>query len=179
MRLPAGMLTICEYDVAALLASLPPAADELWDLNTFRQKSLRFQNHTRSIVFEWLDNGWKPGTEPAVETRNDAPPALTDAVYACAETLRTHRPGRIAKLMLAELGVGGEIARHRDAVPALTCAHRCHVPLVTDRRVRFTVDDTVHFLEPGTAYELDNTRYHSVVNASESPRVHLICDILP
>lgn len=42
-----------------------------------------------------------------------------------------------------------------------------------------TIGDETFHLEPGIAYELDNTRRHSVRNARETRRVHLICDILP
>ena len=179
MRQPDPITEICDYDIAALRALLPAAGDPVWDEMEFRQRALRFQNATRSIVFEWLNNDWRPGTEPKVETMTYAPAELTAAAYACANTLATHRSGRIAKLMLAELGPRAEIGWHYDQAPALARSHRCHVPILTNDAVRFTVDDKLHVLAPGKAYELDNTRWHAVVNGGAERRVHLICDFLP
>ncbi|MEO7690483.1 MAG: aspartyl/asparaginyl beta-hydroxylase domain-containing protein [Sphingomonas sp.] len=87
--------------------------------------------------------------------------------------------GTIAKLFLAELPVGAEIPPHRDLAEALTRSHRCYLPILTNPDTQMTIGDETFHLEPGIAYELDNTRRHSVRNARETRRVHLICDILP
>ena len=106
-------------------------------------------------------------------------PRLRSATDACAAALVNRLPGTVVKLMLAELAPGGVISEHRDQAPALILAHRCHVPILSNKDVAFIVDGEPHYLAPGVAYEFDNTRKHAVANRSSTRRVHLICDIMP
>ena len=50
---------------------------------------------------------------------------------------------------------------------------------MTNNDVSFFVDGRDYYLEPGIAYESDNTRLHAVHNRSATRRVHLMCDIMP
>jgi aspartyl/asparaginyl beta-hydroxylase (cupin superfamily) len=99
------------------------------------------------------------------------------SVFAAALEKRLN--GKVAKLMLAELAPGGEVTAHKDARPALVMVHRCHLPILTNKDVSFFVDGRDYYLEPGIAYEFDNTRLHAVHNRSATRRVHLMCDIMP
>ncbi len=179
MQLPETMVRLFDYPVADILAHLPPASSPLWDLAQFRQH--RYQRHgaTRSIVFLWLENTWQPGEAPIVMRGHYASPELTAAVTACAARLSEALGGQPVKLLLAELAPGGSIAEHTDQPPALTCVHRCHVPIETNDEVIFAVDGHPYRLEAGVAYEFDNTRKHSVENRGATRRVHLLCDVMP
>jgi aspartyl/asparaginyl beta-hydroxylase (cupin superfamily) len=179
MRLPSAVVPLFDYAVDDILAALPPPADPLWNAAQFRQHIFKPHSVTRSIVFNWLDNAWRHG-QPFLVLRADRPPSeLTAAVASCATALEKRLNGKVAKLMLAELAPGGSVAEHVDAGAALTCVHRCHVPVVSNEDVDFIVDGERFNLKPGIAYEFDNTRKHGVHNRSETPRVHLICDIMP
>jgi aspartyl/asparaginyl beta-hydroxylase (cupin superfamily) len=179
MRLPSAVVQLFDYPIDDIVAALPGPADPLWDAAQFRQQIFKPHSLTRSIVFNWLDNAWRPG-QPFIVLRADRPPRqLTAAVDACATALEKRLGGKVAKLMLAELAPGGVVGEHVDAGAALTRVHRCHVPVVSNKDVDFLVDGERFYLEPGIAYEFDNTRKHGVHNRSETPRVHLICDIMP
>ena len=145
----------------------------------FRQNRYRAHEATRSIVFAWLENTWQAGEVVELMRPRYPPPELTAQVWAFAERLLVERPGVIAKLMLAELASGQRIRRHSDEAPALVLAHRCHLPILSNEQVVFNVDHEPRALQPGVCYELDNTRPHAVRNDGPSPRVHLICDVLP
>jgi aspartyl/asparaginyl beta-hydroxylase (cupin superfamily) len=179
MRLDSAIISLFEYPVADILAALPAPASPLWDMAPFRQNRYRAHEATRSIVFNWLPNAWRPGETPIPIRLTYPPTALSDAVWAFAGRLLQHRQGMVAKLMLAELAPGEKIRAHSDTSPALALAHRCHLPIVSSAGVRFLIEREPHLLRPGTCYEFDNTRLHAVRNDGDASRVHLICDILP
>ena len=58
-------------------------------------------------------------------------------------------------------------------------AHRVHLPLTTNPRVRFFIDGVPHRFEPGRAVEVNNQLSHSVMNDGPNDRVHFIFDYLP
>jgi len=179
MRLGSAIIPLFDYPLADILAALPAPSSPLWDMAPFRQNRYRAHEATRSIVFNWLPNAWRPGEAPATIRLAYPPAPLSDAVWAFAEHLRRHRVGVVAKLVLAELAPGERIRAHSDEAPALTLAHRCHLPIVSNEGVSFRIEREPHRLKPGTCYEFDNTRLHAVRNDGDAPRVHLICDILP
>jgi hypothetical protein len=179
MRLPTGVLALGACRIDDLVTALPEADSPVWNKARFRQDDHDVHARTRSIVFSWLDNAWQPGDPMVVVEADWGEPKLAAAVRACAAELLQRRPGKIAKLVLAELSPGAVIKAHVDDVDALTLAHRCHVPIVSNEQVVFSIDGIPYYLEPGKAYEIDNTRRHAVENRSAQRRVHLLCDIMP
>lgn len=80
------------------------------------------------------------------------------------------------RTLLTRLSPGGEIMSHMDRNFSLTHCHRVHIPIQTHPDAVFTVgDETIHLPE-GEAWEINNRRMHSVLNASPLPRIHLIID---
>src|SRR5476649_154902 len=112
MRLDSPIIPLFDYPVEGILAAMPAPASPLWDMAPFRQNRYRAHEATRSIVFNWLPNTWRPGETPEVVRLGYPPAGLTAVVWAFAERLLEHRPGVIAKLMLAELGAGEKIRAH-------------------------------------------------------------------
>jgi hypothetical protein len=180
MKLPVPLIRLFEYGIADIRDRLPDSSSPVWDYDNNRQKHFEVQKDTRSILFDWLDNAWVPGSEPEIDSYRYAPPQLTDAVQAYANALVGHYgSGRVVKLFLTELRAGGIIKPHTDKAAALHAVHRCHLPIVSNGSVDFYIERVPHHLAPGVAYEFDNTRFHSVHNKSDENRVHLICDIMP
>jgi aspartyl/asparaginyl beta-hydroxylase (cupin superfamily) len=179
MQLDVPLKELFDCSVAQLKTALPPPSDKLWDVAEDRRNKHAVHNETRSIVFKWLDNGWTPGTSPIVADFDYAPKALARHANAFASKVVAHFGGRVVKLMLAELRPGASIVPHRDVAPALHMAHRCHLPIVTNASVDFSIDGVAYQLKAGKAYEFDNTRVHSVANRGLATRVHLICDVMP
>jgi aspartyl/asparaginyl beta-hydroxylase (cupin superfamily) len=178
MRLASAVIALFEHPVDDILAAMPEARSSYWDAAAFRQRSYAEHSATRSIVFDWLDNDWQPGSPFIVLRAGNLPADLVRAANACASALERHFNGKVAKLMLAELAPGAAVAPHRDS-KALVLGHRCHLPIETNNDVSFRVDGEDFKLAVGTVYEFDNTRVHAVENRSERRRVHLICDIMP
>jgi hypothetical protein len=178
MKLPARLVRLFDCPVDDILAVLPPSAAALWDLNRHRQEKHAVHRATRSIIFDWIDDRWQPG-QPASVQHFDHPAGLATPVYACAERLNARIPGKIVRLMLTELAPRGRIAPHMDGGAGVVLVHRLHLPVVSNPEVKFFIDEIPHYLEPGVAYEFDNTRRHAVDNDSDAPRIHLMCDVLP
>lgn len=179
MKLPERLVKVFDYPVGAIAAAMPDATSPLWDANPYRQTRHSVHRQTRSIIFDWIDDGWQRG-QTAVVKHFDCPlPALSTAVRACGQALGARYPGTIIRLMLTELAPRATISRHADFGDGVTLVHRLHVPVVTNRHVKFFIDGVPHTLEAGIAYEFDNTRSHAVDNDSDSARIHLMCDILP
>jgi aspartyl/asparaginyl beta-hydroxylase (cupin superfamily) len=179
MQLANAVEPLFDHPVDDILAAMPEASAPLWNAAQFRQNMFKAHSVTRSVVFNWLDNNWRPG-QPFIVLRADHLPAqLVSAVSVFAAALEKRLNGKVAKRMLAELAPGGEVTAHKDAGPALLVVHRCHLPIVTNKDVSFFVDGRDYYLEPGIAYEFDNTRLHAVHNRSATRRVHLMCDIMP
>lgn len=80
--------------------------------------------------------------------------------------------------IIARLGPGKSIPKHKDNGPYFINGHRIHMPLVTHDDVLFTVGDTTMNMKPGIFYEIDNLDYHGVENKSPINRDHLIIDLL-
>jgi len=179
MKLAERLIKVFDYPIDDILAAMPDVSSPLWDANPHRQTKHTVHRETRSIIFDWIDDRWQPGQEPDVLRLDCGLPALTKAAEACAEKLNAHYHGKVIRLLLAELGPHGKIAPHKDGGAGTVLVHRLHVPVVTNPAVKFFIDEIPHYLEPGIAYEFDNTRRHAVDNDSDRPRIHLMCDILP
>ena len=161
-----------------LVAVLPAADDELWERFTMRRHMLGHAE-TKTIPVIWADKvvGFDA---PVVFEPDYASEPLRAAAKACAEQLVARiGGGTITRLMLVDLPAGAEVVPHRDTAPIITDPHRCHVPVLTNEAVSFVIDGIDHHLAAGRAYEMDNTREHSVANRGATRRVHLICDVMP
>lgn len=74
---------------------------------------------------------------------------------------------------------GSEIKPHKD----LGCSYqdgnfRLHIPILTNDAVDFIVDGTNYHLQPGDCWYMDFSKVHSVKNAGDTVRVHLVIDCL-
>ncbi len=87
--------------------------------------------------------------------------------------------GLFISIQIACLPKGEKITRHTDHSQVLVNSHRLHVPLVTHDKIEFMIDDERVILAPGTLYEINNQKMHSVENCGDEDRLHLIIDYLP
>ena len=56
---------------------------------------------------------------------------------------------------------------------------RLHIPIITNEGCRMIINDvSFHMPSNGSAYIVDNTKYHNFFNGSEIDRVHLVATIL-
>ena len=105
--------------------------------------------------------------------------ADTPLLDRCPNTraaLETFRCPLLAVRFL-RLGPGSRILAHRDFNLGYADGEvRIHVPVSTGPGVEFLLDGTRVEMAPGEAWYLDLNLTHSVVNAGDRPRIHLVVD---
>ena len=79
----------------------------------------------------------------------------------------------IARLRVMLLKEKSCLSWHRDV------DRRLHIPIVTNDKCRFVVEDNAFFLPAdGSMYVIDTTKYHTVFNGSNEIRIHLVASIM-
>lgn len=166
-------------DVTALSRAILAQEESAWHEEQVRQESYEVHRQTESIVLVFTDGqGWpeievhkEPGWDRLAEA---ALPVMHGIIERCYPT-----GGAIIRAMAAKLLVGGKIRPHRDSHPSFHHGHRIHVPITTNRRVRFIIDGRPYRFEVGQAYELNNQLHHSVANKGAEDRITFIFDYVP
>ncbi|MCU1289152.1 MAG: Aspartyl/asparaginyl beta-hydroxylase [Acidobacteria bacterium] len=75
------------------------------------------------------------------------------------------------------LGAGASIREHRDyQLGYEDGVVRIHIPVQTNRNVKFVLDGQSVDMKEGEAWYLNFNLKHSVVNSGETDRVHLVVD---
>ena len=77
---------------------------------------------------------------------------------------------------LLRLAPGSRILPHRDDGLGPDAEVRLHIPVQTDPRVEFFLDDQKLALAAGECWYLDLGRTHAVYNGWSRPRIHLVLD---
>lgn len=171
-----------ELDVvnsAALLASTVLQLPEgTWLEDELRQAKFRVHSHTQSLVLLFCDSQWP---EMQVEKKSAWKYLAKQAVPVMREILDKHyaRGGVILRAMAAKLLPHGTIEGHVDSHPSFSCAHRIHVPLLTNPEVIFLVGGKQITMDPCKGYEINNQLVHRVHNGGDEPRIHFIFDYVP
>jgi len=85
----------------------------------------------------------------------------------------------VRQAMFTRLRHGTEIKRHKDKGPITKRSHRIHIPIITNSKCLFTVDNETLHMGAGEIWAIDNVgKFHSVVNNGDIDRVHLIVDLM-
>ncbi|MCD5352127.1 aspartyl/asparaginyl beta-hydroxylase domain-containing protein [Kineosporia mesophila] len=111
-----------------------------------------------------------PGVEDYADT-----PWCDKAPYLASLFRRLPTQVRTARLMA--LGPGAEVDEHRDFPSGLQAGWvRLHVPILTNPGAVLTLDGQQERWQPGSLWYGDFSRPHSVRNAGDTRRVHLVID---
>ncbi|MDX1509187.1 MAG: aspartyl/asparaginyl beta-hydroxylase domain-containing protein [Woeseiaceae bacterium] len=168
-----------EVDTTALTEAILNLDERAWHEEEYRQEAFEVHRQTQSVVlvFVNLDN-WpnlEVQKEPGWDRLADvAMPVMHDIIDRCYP-----KGGAIIRAMAAKLLAGGRITPHTDSHPSFHIGHRIHVPITTNKRVRFMIDGKPHRLEVGKAYEINNQMNHGVMNKGSEDRITFIFDYIP
>lgn len=159
-----------EYDSNIILESLLEKDESIWYINQYRQNTFDVHKDTESIVYVWRDK---------VEIDSNTNDLLHKEVWKVANLIKNYYGNEctISNLMLAKLKGLAKIEAHTD-IGMLSIAHRCHLPIITDKDCKFTINSTPYSFKENIVFEFNNTLVHSVENNSNTDRIHLIVDIL-
>ena len=171
--------TLGEVEVSPLKEAVLSLSDSDWGAQQIRQNEYEVHRQTESVVLVFTDGkGW-PNIEVTKEYGWDL---LADIAFPIMHGLiAEHYPpgGTIIRAMVAKLPAGNVIKPHVDRHQSFHAAHRIHVPVTTNPRVRFMIEGPPYQLDVGQAYELNNQKKHSVMNKGKEDRITLIFDYVP
>ena len=84
--------------------------------------------------------------------------------------------GEIIRIELVTLPKKSKVPNHYDVGDSLQNDRRIHLVLQTNENVIFTVDGEEKNMKVGELWEINNSKYHSVVNDGDTDRIHMIID---
>ena len=166
-------------DCAALARAILAQDEAAWHQQEYRQNVYEVHEDTESLVLVFMEEAAWPEMVVKKEAAWDA---LADVAVPVMHDIigRFYPPGgAIIRAMAAKLKAGGRIKPHLDRHPSFHIGHRIHVPITTNRRVRFMIEGRPHQLQVGKAYEINNQMTHSVANKGTEDRISFIFDYVP
>jgi len=175
MKLNKPYIHICDLDISKVKLNLPNLDSPLWYKDIFRQKLYKVHNQTLSIIFKWDSNNDGDKSFINKEIINSK---LGKSVEEVLKPLLKFYPNtKLSKTTLTLLPSKTEVKKHIDG-GYIGNLHRIHVPIISNKGCIFNIDKKNYYFKEGYCFEFDNTRPHYVINKSNTPRIHLIIDLI-
>lgn len=154
--------------------------DKEWLIDTSRQDNNVTHKNTNMFQIIYSDYRWIAGQsiEPIVVNRMNRKESNKELALIF-EGMEKYFNGKVVRAEFIKMLENVKIRKHVDGGDFLQYARRCHVPIITNENVLFTVLDNTVNMQEGGWYEINNSLPHSVENNSDKYRVHLIVDIMP
>ena len=152
--------------------------DIAWDEDAQRQDDYDVHSQTKSIIMLFASQTWPQVTV----TREKGWDRIADVANPImAEIIERFYPpgGTVIRAVAAKLLAGASITPHIDSLPSFAYGHRIHIPITTNKLVRFMIDGRPYKFEIGHVYEINNLKTHSVANAGKEDRITFIFDYVP
>jgi hypothetical protein len=164
-------------DVRPALAELA-ANPDLWKLDTVRQSYPGSAHHDTQVIHlrGCADVNEYTAFNDIVAVdfpEGDLLPECCRLMYGIAGFLGT---GRLGRVMVVTLKPGGTIDPHIDEGAYAEFYTRFHLSLQSADGNTYTVDGETAYMKPGELWWFDHRKTHTVANASEVERIHLILD---
>ena len=151
-----------------------------WKLDTSRQKTYVTHKDTEMYPIRFMDYHWEPGNPvDPIDVYSLKTITGISQLHNIFFILEKYYSGKVVRAEFVRMLPNTDVKRHVDGGPMLAVTRRCHIPIITNTNVFFTVYKDTMNMKEGMAYEINNSMPHSVQNASDEMRVHLIIDILP
>lgn len=168
------------YEIKSILDHVKNFSNE-WFIDTSRQdaKYLERRNphlYTNTYVIQDYDLNWK-FEDPFIPDLKDE--NAYKLIYNIVKDLEEKFVGKAARILLIKLNSKSDVSVHTDNGDYLSSVNRCHIPIITNDLVTYTIDQESIHMKPGECWEINNFKPHSVNNDGYEDRVHLLIDILP
>ena len=147
--------------------------NKLWDDFDFRQKTFEVHKETKTIplIFDTDFRLNNPTYLNEYKTFKDEFEIIENKLK------EIYGKGFIIRAILVLLKSNSKIDRHIDTGKSLSICHRIHIPIITNKNILFEIDNEIKNLKEGEMWEINNSKkMHSVVNNSNTDRIHLIVD---
>ena len=166
-----------KYDISKIKSIVLSLPEHMWEEDISRQNTFFVHKNTKTIFNTDFPNDWEGGNYPLKKYL--LPQDLQTEIDYYIKDLEKEYNGKVGKSMLVSLNPESFIYPHIDSGLYLTKCFRCHIPILTNELVHFFAGNDWVMLDEGDSFELNNQAVHSVVNYSQTPRIHLIIDIIP
>lgn len=155
------------------------AAEELWTADISRQRRLNVQRETECISLrkgcpdEFTD--MNDCNETSMTPFAEKFPIIIDLLTQIAAQLR----GELCRAMIVRLRPGGRVYPHIDWGKYYLTRDRYHIVVSAGPGNSLTCGGRTIEPREGEVWWLDNKQTHTAFNSSDSPRVHVVLDLLP
>lgn len=170
------------FNVSSLEKYVRLLDEHYWVENKHRQSTYLPHADTESIGILWVSNETEAIDVVTLSTLQIKHPVLYTNVVKKIEKILIYLTniyaGHVYKILLARLKAKKCIPLHFDEKFSLEQTHRVHIPIITNKLVKFTVGQKTLNMKKGRVYEINNCASHSVFNDGNEDRVHLIIDII-
>jgi hypothetical protein len=168
-----------QFKIDGILNEILGYTDE-WFLDLSRQALGAVHTQTQMYRICETDYAWAPGTPIETFYRNDLKThTAQEELSNIFKYLEDFYSGTVIRCEIIKLLPNSEVLKHTDGGALLHYSRRVHIPILTNKKITFTVmNNTVH-MEKGRWYEINNQMPHSVSNPTDQERIHIIIDILP
>ena len=168
------------FDVS-LLKDKCMSLDKEWLLDQSRQ-NMEYPDrrnphlYTNTHIIQDNPLSWNNGEpfSPVLKNKD-----LYDIVLPIIRELEYRMCGKAARVLLIRLNANKDVTEHTDSGNYLNTVRRFHIPIITNENVFYTVNGEKINMKEGDCWEINNRRPHSVDNASDEDRIHLLIDIMP
>jgi hypothetical protein len=153
---------------------------EEWFFDVSRQE--KFQSHEKTLMYRLkeLDYVWNlKDPVKSISPYRFKTDSANKEVLEIYKKLEELVEGKVIRSEVINMLPNSRIRSHFDRSDVLYLSRRFHIPITTNKKCIFTVERENFHLQQGNLYELNNRRYHSVENASNENRIHLIIDVIP
>lgn len=171
MKLPGLIFKIGTVDIKVIEQEVLNLTLEQWKEWDLRQNRYKVHSATESYPLMFSEYGEEP------KTYNVGTP-LWNVSQNLIGKLEVFYNRKVGAAVYVKLKPRTNIIPHTDGGWFVN-THRVHIPIVTDKRILFSLDSKKFHLERGSIYELNNLVKHGVENPTDVSRVHLMVDILP
>lgn len=150
-----------------------------WNIDKSRQNTYKTHKDTEMYQLRYMDYEWIPGNTLDFKDINNFKNTESIKEYNdILEKLESLYNGKVVRSELVKLHKNTEVRKHIDQGKMLSVSRRCHVPIITNNNVFFSVLNNEINMKEGVCYEINNAMPHGVKNNSDFDRVHLILDII-
>lgn len=150
-----------------------------WNLDTTRQNLYKTHKNTVMYQLKFMDYDWVPENKDLSYNVNELKTTEAKTEYNnIIKTLEQFYNGVVVRSELVGLMPNSIVRKHIDEGNMFKFSKRCHIPIITNENVYFTVLNNTINMKEGGCYEINNAMPHGVENKSNVLRVHLILDII-
>jgi len=164
---------IGKINIKELKENIMAISDSEWEDFDWRQKTFNVHKTTQTIPLIY-DKDFRENDLTYWKHYNITKTFLNELENKFKKAISD---GFIVRAILVKLKANTSILPHTDNLTTLDKNNRFHIPVITNKKVLFTVGDEVKNLKEGEVWEINNgKKLHSVTNNSDKDRVHIIVD---